>query len=147
MIYDVKDDPILQVSGQEPWTSSKSPRDHFQNLIRSICSFWQSWSSRLNLTLPRSIIYASDLEGHSGWPRGQHSTFFFLNGICWPLGHSEWPPRSNVQKVDQGGAKFSWLDQLCQKLRIDLIKFWKWSLGDMEEIQGSWPETGGMGSS
>ena len=25
MIYDVKDDPILQVSSQEPLTSSKSP--------------------------------------------------------------------------------------------------------------------------
>ena len=30
--------PILHVSGQKPWTYSKSPRDHFQNLIRSIYS-------------------------------------------------------------------------------------------------------------
>ena len=45
----ILDDQILQVSSQEPQTSSKSARDHFQNWIRSICSFRQSWSSQLNL--------------------------------------------------------------------------------------------------
>ena len=35
MIYDVKDDPILQVSSQEPSTSSKSPSCTFFSQIMS----------------------------------------------------------------------------------------------------------------
>lgn len=33
-----------------------------------------------------------------------------------------------------------------QKLQIDLIRFWKWTMGDSEVVQGSWPETWMIGS-